>query len=174
MGPLCLFVVVNYWGESLKQQVSLKVNFCSASLYLFLAVYSLYLVSLSPKCKMVIISNLQVSLTQLSIADLLPRAQSSHGQQHQLFWTGFNKQQTSHRRLFVSDSSGMWEEHEEEEAEDDDEEDEGLAGQLLSDLIASNKYGTSVSPVPRLFLYFILNSVCFVLKLLPQNFISGY
>ena len=36
----------------------------------------------------------------------------------------------------------MWEE--EEEAEDDEEEDDGLAGQLLSDLIASNKYGTSV------------------------------
>ncbi|XP_020338522.1 importin-9 isoform X2 [Oncorhynchus kisutch] len=34
------------------------------------------------------------------------------------------------------DSVGMWEEEEEEE----DEEDEGLAGQLLSDLIASNKY----------------------------------
>uniref|UniRef100_A0A4W6C8A8 Importin 9 n=1 Tax=Lates calcarifer TaxID=8187 RepID=A0A4W6C8A8_LATCA len=44
------------------------------------------------------------------------------------------------------DSSGMWEEQEEEEGEDDDEEDEGLAGQLLSDLIASNKYGTNVSP----------------------------
>ncbi|XP_071400077.1 importin-9 [Centroberyx affinis] len=38
------------------------------------------------------------------------------------------------------DSSGMWEEQEEEEGEDDEEEDEGLAGQLLSDLIASNKY----------------------------------
>lgn len=37
------------------------------------------------------------------------------------------------------DSSGMWEEEEEDEGEDD-EEDEGLAGQLLSDLIASNKY----------------------------------
>lgn len=34
----------------------------------------------------------------------------------------------------------MWEEQEEEEGDDDDE-DEGLAGQLLSDLIASNKYG---------------------------------
>uniref|UniRef100_A0A671XL78 Importin 9 n=1 Tax=Sparus aurata TaxID=8175 RepID=A0A671XL78_SPAAU len=44
------------------------------------------------------------------------------------------------------DSSGMWEDNEAEEGEDDDEEDEGLAGQLLSDLIASNKYGTSVSP----------------------------
>lgn len=43
----------------------------------------------------------------------------------------------SHQLLFVSDSSGMWEEQEEEEGED-----EGLAGQLLSDLIASNKYGT--------------------------------
>ncbi|KAF0034528.1 hypothetical protein F2P81_012286 [Scophthalmus maximus] len=38
------------------------------------------------------------------------------------------------------DSSGMWEEPEEVEGEDDEEEDEGLAGQLLSDLIASNKY----------------------------------
>ncbi|KAM7422932.1 hypothetical protein PAMA_010801 [Pampus argenteus] len=38
------------------------------------------------------------------------------------------------------DSSGMWEEQEEEEGEDDEEDDEGLAGQLLSDLIASNKY----------------------------------
>uniref|UniRef100_A0A1A7YD99 Importin 9 n=1 Tax=Iconisemion striatum TaxID=60296 RepID=A0A1A7YD99_9TELE len=37
------------------------------------------------------------------------------------------------------DSSGMWDDQEEEEGEDDDE-DEGLAGQLLSDLIASNKY----------------------------------
>lgn len=54
--------------------------------------------------------------------------------------------------MFLSDSSGMWEDNEAEEGEDDDEEDEGLAGQLLSDLIASNKYGTSVSPVPQLFL----------------------
>ncbi|KAF6722489.1 Importin-9 [Oryzias melastigma] len=38
------------------------------------------------------------------------------------------------------DSSGMWEEQDDEEGEEDDEEDEGLAGQLLSDLIASNKY----------------------------------
>uniref|UniRef100_A0A673Z5K8 Importin 9 n=1 Tax=Salmo trutta TaxID=8032 RepID=A0A673Z5K8_SALTR len=39
------------------------------------------------------------------------------------------------------DSGGMWEDQEaEEEEEEDDEEDEGLAGQLLSDLIASNKY----------------------------------
>ncbi|XP_072237901.1 importin-9 isoform X2 [Leuresthes tenuis] len=37
------------------------------------------------------------------------------------------------------DSSGMWDDQEEDEGEDDDE-DEGLAGQLLSDLIASNKY----------------------------------
>lgn len=36
----------------------------------------------------------------------------------------------------------MWEEQEEEDREeDDDDEDEGLAGQLLSDIIASNKYG---------------------------------
>ncbi|XP_070815325.1 importin-9 [Chaetodon trifascialis] len=38
------------------------------------------------------------------------------------------------------DSSGMWEDNEADEGEDDEEEDEGLAGQLLSDLIASNKY----------------------------------
>nr|XP_020463415.1 importin-9 [Monopterus albus] len=38
------------------------------------------------------------------------------------------------------DSSGMWEEQVEEEGEEGEEEDEGLAGQLLSDLIASNKY----------------------------------
>ncbi|XP_030632870.1 importin-9 [Chanos chanos] len=36
------------------------------------------------------------------------------------------------------DSGGMWEDQEGEEEEDED--DEGLAGQLLSDLIASNKY----------------------------------
>ena len=47
---------------------------------------------------------------------------------------------------FFSDSTGMWEEQEGEEGVDDedDDEDEGLAGQLLSDLIASNKYGTDV------------------------------
>ncbi|KAJ8386386.1 hypothetical protein AAFF_G00170910 [Aldrovandia affinis] len=38
------------------------------------------------------------------------------------------------------DSNDMWEEQEEEEEEEEDDEDEGLAGQLLSDLIASNKY----------------------------------
>ena len=47
--------------------------------------------------------------------------------------------------MLLLDSSGMWEDQEEEEPEEDDEEDEGLAGQLLSDLIASNKYGTSFS-----------------------------
>lgn len=46
----------------------------------------------------------------------------------------------------------MWEDNETEEGDDDeDEEDEGLAGQLLSDLIASNKYGTSISPLHHLF-----------------------
>lgn len=39
----------------------------------------------------------------------------------------------------------MWEDQGEDEVEDDDDEDEGLAGQLLSDLIAANKYGTSIS-----------------------------
>lgn len=38
----------------------------------------------------------------------------------------------------------MWEDHE-EDGQDDDEDDEGLAGQLLSDLIASNKYGKKMS-----------------------------
>uniref|UniRef100_A0A8C1PCX9 Importin 9 n=1 Tax=Cyprinus carpio TaxID=7962 RepID=A0A8C1PCX9_CYPCA len=37
------------------------------------------------------------------------------------------------------DSGGMWDDLDADE-DDDDEEDEGLAGQLLSDLIASNKY----------------------------------
>lgn len=58
--------------------------------------------------------------------------------------------------MFVSDSSGMWEDNAEEEGEDEDEEDEGLAGQLLSDLIASNKYGTSFSPVLWVFLSLIV------------------
>lgn len=58
----------------------------------------------------------------------------------------------SHRFFCVSDSSGMWEEQEEDEG-DDDEEDEGLAGQLLSDLIASNKYGKSAFTVHQLLLY---------------------
>uniref|UniRef100_A0A3Q4GU98 Importin 9 n=1 Tax=Neolamprologus brichardi TaxID=32507 RepID=A0A3Q4GU98_NEOBR len=47
--------------------------------------------------------------------------------------------------LLLLDSSGMWEDQGEDEVEDDDDEDEGLAGQLLSDLIAANKYGTSIS-----------------------------
>ncbi|KAM4741197.1 importin-9 isoform 2-T2 [Anableps anableps] len=38
------------------------------------------------------------------------------------------------------DSSGMWDDQEEGEGDDDEEDDEGLAGQLLSDLISSNKY----------------------------------
>uniref|UniRef100_H3CNL2 Importin 9 n=1 Tax=Tetraodon nigroviridis TaxID=99883 RepID=H3CNL2_TETNG len=39
------------------------------------------------------------------------------------------------------DSSGMWEDNDAEDGdEDEDEEEEGLAGQLLSDLIASSKY----------------------------------
>lgn len=43
----------------------------------------------------------------------------------------------------------MWEDNDAED-EDEDDEDEGLAGQLLSELIASNKYGT-------------INSSCFSL-----------
>lgn len=41
-----------------------------------------------------------------------------------------------------ADSGGMWDDLAEDE--DDEEEDEGLAGQLLSDLIASNKYGKQI------------------------------
>lgn len=70
--------------------------------------------------------------------------------------------------MFVSDSSGMWEDNEAAEGEDDDDEDEGLAGQLLSDLIASNKYGTSISPVTVVCLQFILLLVyCYCI-------VSGY
>lgn len=48
----------------------------------------------------------------------------------------------------IVDSGGMWDDVADEE--DDEEEDEGLAGQLLSDLIASNKYGMVYSePVIR-------------------------
>lgn len=62
-------------------------------------------------------------------------------------------------RCYVSDSSGMWEDNETEEGDDDDdEEDEGLAGQLLSDLIASNKYGTSISPLHHLFMLLVFSS----------------
>ncbi|TWW61877.1 Importin-9 [Takifugu flavidus] len=43
------------------------------------------------------------------------------------------------RSKSVKNSSGMWEDNDAED-EDEDEEDEGLAGQLLSELIASNKY----------------------------------
>lgn len=42
--------------------------------------------------------------------------------------------------LVSADSGDMWEEQE-DEVEDEDDEEEGLPGQLLSDLIASNKYG---------------------------------
>ncbi len=35
----------------------------------------------------------------------------------------------------------MWDDLADEEDDDEEEEEEGLAGQLLSDLIASNKYG---------------------------------
>lgn len=46
--------------------------------------------------------------------------------------------------LILPDSSGMWEDNDVEDEGDgeDEDEDEGLAGQLLSDLIASSKYGT--------------------------------
>ncbi len=35
----------------------------------------------------------------------------------------------------------MWDDLADEDDDDEEEEEEGLAGQLLSDLIASNKYG---------------------------------
>lgn len=55
----------------------------------------------------------------------------------------------------------MWEDNDAEDGdEDDEEEEEGLAGQLLSDLIASNKYGTTssswISP-----LLFPTSSLCY-------------
>lgn len=59
--------------------------------------------------------------------------------------------------LHVLDSTGMWEDQGEDEVEDDDDEDEGLAGQLLSDLIAANKYGTSVSQLSQLSLDLVLS-----------------
>lgn len=53
----------------------------------------------------------------------------------------------------------MWEDNEVEEGEDDDEdEDEGLAGQLLSDLIASNKYGTSRAQLPHISFCLVVGS----------------
>lgn len=53
----------------------------------------------------------------------------------------------SFRPSFSSDSSGMWDEDEGGGDDDEEEEDEALAGQLLSDLISSKKYGTNASPV---------------------------
>lgn len=41
----------------------------------------------------------------------------------------------------------MWDEDEGGGDDDEEEEDEALAGQLLSDLISSKKYGTNTSPV---------------------------
>lgn len=63
----------------------------------------------------------------------------------------------------------MWEEQEEEDGDDDDEEeDEGVAGQLLSDLIASNKYGIGISSVHQIFLCFVFTNIFafFLLQLL--------
>lgn len=54
----------------------------------------------------------------------------------------------------------MWEDNDAEDG-DEDEEEEGLAGQLLSDLIASNKYGTTNSSCISLLVFptsvFIIN-----------------
>jgi len=45
----------------------------------------------------------------------------------------------------------MWEEDEDGGSLDaEEEEDEALAGQLLSDLISSKKYGTSIASIPLL------------------------
>lgn len=58
--------------------------------------------------------------------------------------------------FYPSDSSGMWEDNDVDEAGDgeDEDEDEGLAGQLLSDLIASNKYGTARVQFPGVLVFF--------------------
>lgn len=52
--------------------------------------------------------------------------------------------------VILPDSSGMWEDNDVEDEGDgeDEDEDEGLAGQLLSDLIASSKYGTVRAQFP--------------------------
>lgn len=64
----------------------------------------------------------------------------------------------------------MWEDNEVEEGEDDDEdEDEGLAGQLLSDLIASNKYGTSRTQLPHISFCLVVGSKHSWLSLLLQQ-----
>lgn len=68
----------------------------------------------------------------------------------------------------------MWEDNEAAEGEDDDDEDEGLAGQLLSDLIASNKYGTSLSSVhraPCLLLLYCFRLLSFCVPLLQMMII---
>lgn len=69
----------------------------------------------------------------------------------------------------------MWEDNDAEDGdEDDDEEEEGLAGQLLSDLIASNKYGTTtsswISP-----LVFPKSSLCYHIAqmLIPDAFLCS-
>lgn len=54
----------------------------------------------------------------------------------------------------------MWEDNDAED-EDEDEEDEGLAGQLLSELIASNKYGT-------------IDSACFSLLVFADILLIGF
>lgn len=58
----------------------------------------------------------------------------------------------------------MWEEQEDEEGEDDDEEDEGLAGQLLSDLIASNKYGNGIFPASYLYTYIFFHQFLIIMS----------
>lgn len=70
-----------------------------------------------------------------------PHSQVTHSRSF-LFFDYFLSNHTC--CLYLSDSSGMWEDNDVDEAGDgeDEDEDEGLAGQLLSDLIASNKYGT--------------------------------
>lgn len=73
-------------------------------------------------------------------------------------------------RFHLSDSSGMWEDNDVDEAGDgeDEDEDEGLAGQLLSDLIASNKYGTTRAQFPRVF-----TALVFLLLTSPRSVVPS-
>lgn len=58
----------------------------------------------------------------------------------------------------------MWEDNDADDGdEDEDEEDEGLAGQLLSDLIASNKYGSAHSSCVSFLI--LSNSTCIISRL---------
>lgn len=60
----------------------------------------------------------------------------------------------------------MWEDNDAEDGDEDEDEEEGLAGQLLSDLIASNKYGTTnsscISPFSLSIIFLILSDSTYV------------